>query len=109
MTQREFVAVYIMTNKRYGTLYTGVTSNLMGRIRKHRNGEIEGFTKKHGLVRLVWFEPHETITGAIRREKQVKRYTRDFKTNLIERDNPHWDDLYEDMLKASGWGFKLPE
>ena len=105
---REFIAVYMLTNKPYGTLYVGMTSNLIGRIRQHRNGEIPGFTKKHSLTRLVWIEPHELVTGAIARQKQVKRYRREFKTNLIERDNPHWDDLYEDMLKASGWGFKLP-
>jgi len=107
-TERGFIAVYMLTNMPYGTLYTGVTSNLPGRILKHRQGLFDGFTKKHGLTRLVWIEPYESITAAIRREKQVKRYRRDFKTNLIERDNPHWDDLFEDMLKATGWGYKLP-
>ncbi len=91
--ERPFIAAYIMTNRPYGTLYTGVTSNLYQRVHQHRNGTFDGFTAQHGLKRLVWFEAFEFVASAIRREKQVKRYLRDWKINLIERDNPHWDDL----------------
>ena len=65
-------------------------------------GAIPGFTRDYGCKRLVWYEPHERMTAAIRREKLIKHYVRDWKINLIERDNPHWDDLYPDLLKACG-------
>jgi putative endonuclease len=84
----------MMTNRRYGTLYIGVTSRLLQRVYEHREGLLPGFTKKWGLKRLVWFEPHESMVEAIRREKQLKKYKREWKTNLIDRDNPNWDDLY---------------
>lgn len=91
--ERLLIAAYIMTNAERGTLYVGVTSNLYSRVLQHRSGEIEGFTKDHALKRLVWFEPFERITDAIQREKSLKRYRREWKINLVERDNPHWDDL----------------
>ncbi len=91
--ERGLIAVYIMTNGMRGTLYIGVTSDLYRRVREHQAGLIPGFTRDHGLKRLVWFEPHELMTSAIRREKLIKRYLRDWKVNLVERDNPHWDDL----------------
>lgn len=94
MSRRPFICVYIMTNRRYGTLYVGVTANLIARIGQHRDGEVPGFTAKYGLKRLVWFEQHESIVGAIQREKSLKKYKRDWRINLIERDNPHWDDLF---------------
>ncbi|WP_137899059.1 GIY-YIG nuclease family protein [Sphingomonas sp. 2SG] len=76
-----------------GTLYTGVTSNLVGRIMQHRDGTYEGFTSRYGIVRLVWFEIAETMADAIASEKRIKAWRRDWKKNLIERDNPDWDDL----------------
>ena len=91
--ERGLVAVYIMTNGIRGTLYVGVTSDLYRRVSEHKAGMIPGFTKDHDLKRLVWFEPHERVTTAIQREKSIKRYLRDWKFNLIERENPNWDDL----------------
>lgn len=91
--ERVFIATYIVTNAPQGTLYTGVTNNLYRRVYEHREGLIPGFTRTHGLKRLVWFENFELMTDAIQREKSLKRYLRDWKINLIERDNPHWLDL----------------
>jgi putative endonuclease len=93
-----FIAVYMMTNRKHGTLYPGVTSQLIQRVGQHREGGIPGFTKTHGLKRLVWFEAHEDMVFAIHREKLLKKYRRGWKTNLIERDNPHWDDLYLSII-----------
>jgi putative endonuclease len=76
-----------------GTLYTGVTSNLVGRIMQHRDGTYEGFTSRYGIARLVWFETAATMADAIGSEKRIKAWRRDWKKNLIERDNPNWDDL----------------
>jgi putative endonuclease len=87
-----------MTNARHGTLYVGVTSDLIARVVQHMDGEIPGFTASHGLKRLVWFEPHDTIVGAIRREKALKKYKREWKINLIERDNRQWEDLLPRLL-----------
>ena len=92
--QYDHIAVYIMASGRMGTLYIGVTSDLAGRAYQHREGLIPGFTKRYGCRRLVWFETHDNIEVAIQREKSLKRYRRDWKLNLIERDNPNWDDLY---------------
>ena len=89
-----FIAGYMMSNKKHGTLYIGVTSNLRQRAWQHREGLIAGFTRKYGLKRLVWYERHETMITAIQRETTLKKYRRDWKTNLIERDNPHSSDLY---------------
>jgi putative endonuclease len=97
MARRPFIAVYIMTNRRDGTLYIGVTSDLITRAYQHRQGILPGFTKIYGLDRLVWFEQHDSIAEAIQRETSLKRYKRDWKINLIERDNPHWDDLYPEL------------
>jgi len=88
------IAVYMMSNRKHGTIYTGVTSQLIIRVGQHRDGQIEGFTKKYGLKRLVWYEFHGSMVDAIQREKSVKKYKREWKINLIERDNPHWDDLF---------------
>jgi putative endonuclease len=85
--------VYILASGVNGTLYVGVTSNLIGRVIQHREGAFDGFTKRYGVHRLVWFEGGETMEAAIAREKQVKRYRRDWKRNLIERENPMWNDL----------------
>jgi putative endonuclease len=87
--------VYIMTNRPNGTLYVGVTSNLARRVWEHREGAIEGFSKTYGLKRLVYFEEHETILGAIQREKALKRWLRAWKVRLIMTRNPDWVDLYD--------------
>ncbi len=88
------IAVYMMADRPRGTIYIGVTSRFLSRIVQHREGTYEGFTKRYGLKRLVWYERYERMTAAIQREKSLKRWPRDWKINLIERDNPHWDDLY---------------
>ena len=99
MVGREgYIAVYLLTNFKYGTLYTGVTGNLARRMWEHREGVYPGFTKRYGLKRLVWYEPHESIIVAIQRERSMKKYRRDWKINLLERDNPNWDDLYPQLF-----------
>ena len=92
MIKKQFF-IYIMTNKRRGTLYTGVTSDLSTRIWQHKNNLIEGFTKKYKLHKLVYYEQHENINSAIEREKQIKKWQRQWKLELIEKLNPHWKDL----------------
>ena len=91
-------AVYIMTNKRNGTIYTGVTSNLTQRVYNHKHGEIQGFTKRYGCNRLVYYELCEDMFGAISREKQIKGWSRKKKLNLIENTNSQWQDLYGTIL-----------
>ena len=86
--------VYIMTNRRNGTLYIGVTSNLFQRAYQHREGLAEGFTKRYGCKMLVWYEAHESIDQARLRELQMKKWKRLWKLSEIERVNPDWDDLY---------------
>jgi len=90
--------VYIMASQRNGTLYTGVTSNLPQRIWQHKNKFIEGFTAQHNLTLLVWYEVHETMDSAIAREKTIKKWHRKWKLQLIEKINPHWNDLYDQIL-----------
>ena len=90
--------VYLITNERYGTLYVGITNDLVRRIYEHREGTVQGFSKQHGLSRLVWFEAHDDVLAAIEREKAVKRWRRDWKMNLIQAMNPNWDDLYESIV-----------
>ena len=87
-------AVYIMANKRNGTLYTGVTSNLPQRVWQHREGAVEGFTSRYGCKSLVWYEAAETMETAIFREKQIKAGSRAKKLGLIEALNPDWSDLF---------------
>jgi putative endonuclease len=91
-------AVYIMTSQRNGTLYTGVTSDLVKRVFEHRQEAKPGFTGRHGCKRLVWREFHETMVSAITREKQIKGGSRRDKLALIEAANPEWRDLYEELL-----------
>ena len=98
MERRPFIAVYIMTNNRHGTLYVGVTADLVTRVVQHRDGEVPGFTATYALKRLVWYEQYEMIVDAIQREKSLKKYKRDWKINLIERLNPQWDDLFDRLL-----------
>jgi putative endonuclease len=90
--------VYIMTNRRDGTLYVGVTSDIARRAWEHREGAIEGFTKRYGLKILVHTEWHDDIRDAISREKTVKHWPRARKVRLIEMDNPSWDDLYDRLV-----------
>ena len=85
--------VYILASGYNGSLYVGVTSNLIGRVMQHRAGTFGGHTRKYGIHRLVYFEAGESMEGAIARENQLKRYRRDWKRNLIERENPAWNDL----------------
>ncbi len=85
--------VYLLANKPYGTVYVGVTSDLAGRVWQHKNKAVSGFTARYGVDRLVWFETHKSVEVAIQREKRIKKSKRDWKINLIERDNPHWIDL----------------
>ena len=90
-------AVYIMASGFHGTLYTGVTSNLLQRVYQHREEAFDGFTADYGVKRLVWFEMHSTMEHAIVREKRVKRWLRPWKLALIEAANPTWRDLAEDF------------
>ena len=90
--------VYIMASGRNGTLYVGVTSDLIARIWQHKCGEVPGFTRKYGCKLLVWHETHETMDSAITREKRIKGGSRARKLALIEALNPQWRDLYEDIL-----------
>ncbi|HEV2424354.1 MAG TPA: GIY-YIG nuclease family protein [Terriglobia bacterium] len=90
--------VYILANDRNGTLYTGVTSDLAKRIWEHKNGSMEGFTKKYDVHTLVWYEQHETMESAINREKAIKEWQRAWKLRLIEESNPEWRDLYPDIV-----------
>ena len=90
--------VYIMTNRPNGTLYVGVTNDLARRAWAHREGLADGFTKRHGLRRLVYAEAHETIEAAIQREKNIKHWSRAWKVRLILDTNPDWNDLYETLL-----------
>ena len=90
-------AVYIMASGFHGTIYTGVTSDLPGRVWQHREGTFGGFTERYGCKRLVWFEAGGSMEGAIAREKQIKNWTRAWKVALIEAGNPTWRDLAEDF------------
>ena len=98
MARYDFVAVYIMANQRNGTIYTGVTSDLLLRAHVHREGRIEGFTRDYGCKLLVWFEQHALMAEAIAREKQIKRWLRAWKLKLIEEKNPTWRDMYHDLI-----------
>ena len=90
--------MYLLASKRNGTLYVGITSDLVKRIWEHKNGVVEGFTKRYGTHKLVWYELHETLHGAIAREKAIKEWQRKWKLQLIEKTNPQWRDLYPDLL-----------
>jgi len=92
------IAVYMMASGKHGTLYIGVTSDLARRVYEHREGLIPGFTATYGCKRLVWYQSFERMTSALHREKTMKGWKRDWKTNLIEHENPNWDDLYSAWL-----------
>jgi putative endonuclease len=89
--------VYMLADRCYGTLYIGVTSNLVKRVWEHRESKVEGFTKKYGITQLVWYEVHSEIREAITREKQLKKWNRSWKIALIQKMNPDWRDLYADF------------
>tara|TARA_R110000868_G_scaffold1554_3_gene12432 strand:- start:140 stop:433 length:294 start_codon:yes stop_codon:yes gene_type:complete len=89
--------VYILASERQGTLYIGYTSNLVRRVYEHREGEIPGFTEKYGVKRLVYFEAFDDPRLAQQRERSLKKWPRDWKINLIERENPDWADLYDGL------------
>jgi putative endonuclease len=89
--------VYLLASRRNGTLYIGVTSDIVKRIWEHKNDAVEGFTKRYGVHILVWCEAHETMESAITREKTIKGWKRRWKLELIEKENPQWIDLYDSM------------
>ncbi len=89
--------VYILASKRNGTLYTGVTSNLIQRVWQHKNNKADGFTKKYNVKILVYYEAHDNAENAITREKRIKKWKRNWKLRLIEERNPHWKDLYDEI------------
>ena len=90
--------VYILASKKNGTLYVGVTSNLIKRIWEHKNNLTEGFTKRYEVHYLVWYEMHECMESAIQREKRIKGWKRAWKMELIENNNPNWQDLYHTIV-----------
>lgn len=89
--------VYILASQRNGTLYVGITSDLLKRVWEHKNDVVEGFTKRYSVHSLVWYEPHDTMESAIMREKAIKEWKRTWKLDLIEKANPEWKDLYENI------------
>ncbi|MBA3667803.1 MAG: GIY-YIG nuclease family protein [Sphingomonas sp.] len=97
MAQDFSPTVYLLASRRNWTIYTGVTSNLLARVAQHREGVVAGFTRKHGIKLLVWFEIHENMESAILREKRVKRWERAWKLEVLEAGNPQWRDLAEDF------------
>ena len=90
--------VYLLASQPHGTLYVGVTRDLVRRVHEHRSKLVEGFTARYGVDRLVWFESTESVEAAIVREKQIKRWNRAWTIALIEAENPIWADLYESLL-----------
>jgi putative endonuclease len=97
MSEERCIAVYIMASRRLGTLYVGATGVLHRRSWEHREGRMPGFTRKYGVGRLVWYEPHDDMVTAFQRERSLKRWPRQWKINLIERENPLWEDLYPNL------------
>ena len=98
MMEKQFY-VYMLASKRNGTLYLGVTSDILKRVWQHKNGLVEGFTKKYGIERLVYYENHKDAENAIKREKQLKKWRRAWKLELIEEKNSEWRDLYADICQ----------
>jgi putative endonuclease len=91
--------VYIMASAPYGTLYVGITNDLVRRAWEHRNDLVDGFTRSYGVHRLVWYEVHGAPYEAITREKQIKKWNRDWKVNLIQQRNPDWQDLFDAIAR----------
>jgi putative endonuclease len=92
---------YLLANQKYGTLYVGVTSDLLKRMDQHKNGLIDGFTTKYRINKLVWFESYNDAETAILREKQIKKWNRNWKLRLIDDANPNWDDLHIELIDIS--------
>ena len=92
--------VYVLASQRNGTLYVGITSNLIKRIWEHKNKAIEGFTQKYNVDKLVYFEQYRDPKNAIKREKRLKKYNRQWKLELIEKENPEWRDLYNELVSG---------
>ena len=92
--------VYLLASRKHGTLYLGVTNDLVRRVYEHKMKAVPGFTSRYGVDRLVWFECHEDPTSAIEREKDIKKWRRDWKIRLIEESNPEWIDLYEGIARG---------
>jgi putative endonuclease len=97
----KFPCVYILASQRNGTLYVGVTSDLVKRVWEHKNEMVEGFTKQYGVHMLVWYEPHDTMESAIQREKCIKKWNRSWKLALVEKSNPSWKDLFDDLISLN--------
>ena len=93
--------VYVLASRKHGTLYIGVTGNIARRLWEHREGLVEGFTSRYGVTRLVYYEAFGDVNAAIGREKTMKRWRREWKVNLIERENPNWTDLYPALAGAT--------
>ena len=98
--------VYLLASRRNGTLYVGVTSNLVKRIWEHKNNLVEGFTKRYSVHILVWYELHPTMESAISREKTIKEWKRRWKLDLIEQENPEWNDLYKNLISHLYFPYK---
>ena len=96
-SEKQFV-VYILASKRNGTLYTGITSDLSKRVWEHKSDAVPGFTAKYGVKLLVYYEVHESAESAIQREKQIKKWNRTWKLQLIEKNNPTWRDLFKEVV-----------
>ena len=90
--------VYLLASSKNGTLFVGMTSDIIKRIREHKSDVVEGFTKKYGVPTLVWYEIHENMESAISREKTIKGWKRQWKLELIEKENPAWTDLYKSLI-----------
>ncbi len=90
--------VYLLASGKNGTLYVGVTSDIIKRVWEHKSDTVEGFTKKYGVHMLVWYELHENMESAISREKTIKGWKRQWKLELIEKENPAWTDLYDSLI-----------
>jgi len=104
MPRERHPCVYMLASARNGTLYVGVTSDLIKRVYEHKSDAVAGFTRTHGVHDLVWFEQHETIESAILREKAIKEWKRCWKLALIEQGNPYWRDLYPKIAGAEDTG-----
>ena len=98
----KYYYTYILANKRNGTLYVGVTSDLIKRVYQHRQNLVDGFTSKYQVHRLVYYEQHRNVLSAIQREKRLKEWQRKWKLALIEKDNPEWRDFYPDITGSRG-------
>ena len=96
---QKYYYVYILTNRKNGVLYIGVTNNLLRRVWEHKNKVIKGFTSKYNLDKLIYYEISNNVNDVISREKMMKKWKREWKINLVKKDNPEWIDLYPEMIK----------